>query len=436
MLRHTFIMTPNLWMRRALLLVVLICGSAISGRAAEPPAGGGALPVPLPDPLIDAEGRKITTAEGWKRRREELKRQFQDLMYGAIPPVPARVRHDVSVVDRAFLGGKATLKLVKITFEESGAPEIQLMLVVPNGGAGRSPVFLAMNFCGNHAIHSDPRIPLTRGWLYNSCKGCTNGQATEASRGSQQADWPLEEIVGRGYALAAFASTDIDSDRGDVSDGVYAWLAGRAGRENRPQDRGTISGWAWGFHRCVDYLVKDRDIDSRRIAIVGHSRNGKTALLAAAMDDRIALSIPHQAGCGGTAPSRGRIGESVKQINDRFPHWFNGAFKRFNDDPSRLPFDQNGLVALVAPRPVLLSNAEEDQWANPSGQFEVLRGAEGVYRLMGGGGLDAGVMPPSGQLVRSRLGYYIRPGKHSMTSGDWRIFMEFADHHLKGSRAR
>jgi hypothetical protein len=177
--------------------------------------------------------------------------------------------------------------------------------------------------------------------------------------------------------------------------------------------------------------VTDPDIDARRIAVVGHSRNGKAALVAAALDERIALAIPLQAGCGGTAPSRGKIGESVKQINDRFPHWFNAQFKKFNDQPERLPLDQHCLVALCAPRPVLLPNAVEDEWANPSGQFEVLQAADPVYRLLGAGGLEAREMPPTGVLVDSTLGYYIRPGKHSMTQGDWKVFLDYADKQLR-----
>lgn len=117
----------------------------------------------------------------------------------------------------------------------------------------------------------------------------------------------------------------------------------------------------------------------------------------------------------------------MKQINDRFPHWFNGTFKEFNTQPERLPFDQNCLVALVAPRPVLFSNAVEDTWANPAGQFQVLQAADPVYRFLGVEGLTAKEMPEPGKLVSSRLGYYIRPGKHSMTTEDWQVFLEYAD---------
>jgi len=276
-------------------------------------------------------------------------------------------------------------------------------------------------------LTDDPRVPIREEWTPNFCAGCTNNRPTEASRGAQSKDWPLAELVRHGYALAAFYSGDIDSDRADVSDGLYAYLADGDPARNSAANRGTLAAWAWGFHRCVDYLVQDGQVDPRRIAAVGHSRNGKAALLAAAFDERIAIVYPHQAGCGGSAPSRGTIGESVKVINEHFPHWFNAAFKQFNDDPNRLPFDQNGLVALCAPRAVLFSAAEDDQWANPKGQFEVLQATDGVYRLLGVPGLEAAQIPSLNQLVGHHLGYYIRPGKHSMTADDWRVFMEFAD---------
>jgi hypothetical protein len=428
------------------LICVVAAISCVNMRAATP-----AFPAPeqlpartdLPDPLVMLSGDKVTTQKQWvKKRRPELKAIFQHYMYGEIPPKPRQLDFKSEIVDKKFLDGKATLKLVTISIPGSDTPKIDLMLVVPNAAKKPAPVFLAMSFCGNHAIHSDPRIPLARSWLGSGCKGCTNNHATDAARGAQASDWPLEEIIARGYALASFANADVDSDRGDVSDGVHAWLAKeRTGSAaNSPtQDRGCIAGWAWGFQRCVDYLVTDGDIDKGRIAAVGHSRNGKTALLAAAFDERIALAIPHQAGSGGTGPSRvaakmaapqanGRpTAETIAVINKSFPHWFNAEFKKFNQQPEKLPFDQNCLVALMAPRPVLLSNAEGDQWANPSGQFDVLKAAEPVYALLKAGGCDAKEMPALNKLVDSKLGYYIRPGKHSMSAGDWMVFLDFAD---------
>jgi hypothetical protein len=427
-------------------MVVLV--SALSMPAAAPRfPEAGELPAQssFPGALVMLNGEKVTAEKQWvQKRRPELKSLFEHYVYGPIPPKPRNLKFDEKVVDKKFLNGKATLKLVTISIPGNERPRIDLMVVTPNQ-VRRAPVFLAMNFCGNHAVHADPRIPLAQSWLGSGCKGCVANHATDAARGTQAADWPLEEIVGRGYALATFCNADVDSDRGDVSDGVYAWLArektGTA--TNSPTaDRGCIAGWAWGFQRCVDYLVTDDAIDKSRIAAVGHSRNGKTALLAAAFDERIALAIPHQAGSGGTGPSRvapalaapqsnGRpTAETIAVINKNFPHWFNAEFKKFNAEPERLPIDQNCLVALMAPRPVLLSNAEGDRWANPSGQFEVLKAAEPVYKLLKAGGVAAESMPPNGKLIDSRLGYYIRPGSHSMTAGDWGVFLDFADKHI------
>ena len=412
----------------ALCGVFPLAGAAPSTQASFPEPSALPSQAALPDPLVMLDGRPVTSPAQWvKERRPELQALFQHYMYGTIPSKPAHASAKTLGEYHDFLGGKATLKLVRLETGPAKAPQIDLMLVVPNDRTAPAPVFLSMDFCGNHALTSDPRVPLARSWLGNGCKGCTNNAATETARGAQAADWPLAEIVRRGYALAAFYSGDVDSDRKEVSEGIYAWLAGGDPARNNPTNRGTIAAWAWGFHRCVDYLVTESSVDAHRIAALGHSRNAKTALLAAAFDERIAIAFPHQAGCGGSSPSRGKTGESVKAINDRFPHWFNAQFKQFNDAPERLPFDQECLVALCAPRPVLFTAAEGDQWANPAGQFQVLRAADPVYRFLGTDGLAAQEMPPRGQLVASRLGFYLREGKHSMTTNDWTVFMNFAD---------
>jgi hypothetical protein len=413
---------------RALAFELLACSAISSLAAPYPPASDLPVQTAMPDPLVRFDGRRIASKDEWlNERRPELKRLFAHYMYGEIPPKPTQFAAQKTGEYTDFLGGKATLRLVTLQTGPGHAPKIDLMLVVPNHRSKPAPVFLAMNFCGNHALTADPRVPLVRGWVYSSCKGCANGHATESSRGSQVSDWPLKEIVSRGYALASFCSSDIDSDQQEVSEGLYAWLSAGDPAANNPTNRGTIAAWAWGFMRGVDYLVADPDLDAHRIAALGHSRNGKTALLAAAFDERIAIAFPHQAGMGGSAPSRGKTGESVKAINDRFPHWFGAGFKPFNNAPERLPFDQNCLVALCAPRPVFFSAAEDDQWANPAGQFEVLKAADPVYRFLGVEGLSAQETPPVGTFIGSRLGYFYRPGKHSLTPADWDAFLKFAD---------
>jgi hypothetical protein len=355
-------------------------------------------------------------------------------MYGYLPDRPKTISSKVDHENRKAFGGKATLKEVTISFGPPELPCIHLLLVVPNQRQGPAPTFVGMNFCGNHALVDDPAVRLPGSWIYSTYPGVQKNRATDAGRGKQAGVWALEQSIERGYAVATFYNGDIDPDQAKVREGIQPHLRKLGLLKSGPDAAATIAVWAWGIHRAVDFLVTQKDIDRTRIAVVGHSRLGKTALLAAAFDERLALAIPHQAGCGGTAPSRGKIGESVKQINDRFPHWFNNVFKQFNDRPDRLPFDQHGLVTLVAPRPVLFSNAVEDTWANPEGQFQVLKAAEPVYRLLGAGGLDATQMPEPGKLIASRLGYFIRPGKHSMTREDWKIFLDFADRHLGRSQ--
>jgi (4-O-methyl)-D-glucuronate---lignin esterase len=305
---------------------------------------------------------------------------------------------------------------------------------VPNKGKP-VPVFVGLNFNGNHALLDDPDIALPTVWMRDG-NGVENNRATDAGRGKEIDVWNIRYVVEHGYAVATFYSGDVDPDKDDPTDGVQPHFRKAGITREGPDEWATLAAWAYGIHRAVDYLHSDKDIDTSRIACVGHSRNGKTALLAAAFDDRIDLAIPLQAGCGGTAPSRGTVGESVKAINDHFPHWFDAHFKAFNEHTDQLPFDQHCLIALCAPRPVLLSNATEDQWANPAGQFEMLKAAAPVYELLGAEGCSAGAMPETGKLVDSRLGYWIRPGKHSMTRADWETFIRFADKHFGRAQPR
>ena len=396
-----------------------------------------------PDPLTMRDGAKVTTARQWSRQRKpELQALFEHYMYGTLPSAPKHLKFDVERVDKNFFGGKATKKEVTISFsKDANAPAIHLLLVIPNAkpkdasssSAKKSrgfPVFLGLNFCGNHALVTNTDVALPTDWMAKSCAGCVDNRATDAGRGTQVDVWNLEQSIDRGYAVATFYYGDIEPDTTNATTGLRAYLANNGGSatwQMGPTDGGAIAVWAWGLSRAADYLVTDNGIDAKRMAVVGHSRLGKAALLAAAFDERFAMAIPLQAGCGGTAPSRGKIGESVKAINTHFPHWYNAEFKKFNDEPDRLPFDQNCLIALVAPRPVLIGAAQEDTWGNPTGVFEMAQAADPVYRLLGAKGLDAKQMPELNQLVGDHLAYFIRPGKHSMAEIDWKVFWDYAD---------
>lgn len=408
----------------ALLALLALFSQAANAAAAFPPASELPVQRDPPDPLRMFDGKPVTTKIDWfNRRRPELKELFQHYEYGYFPRA-AKIKATFEHQNMKFMDGKATLKLVTLSFVEAEAPRIHLMLVVPNQRRNPAPVFLGINFSGNHSLITDPNVPLPDGWMNNKYARVANNRATNEGRGKQVDTWAIEQSVARGYAVATFFGGELQPDVVDATNGIRSVFFGS---HNPEEDWGTIGAWAWGLQRVVDYLETDRDIDKKRIAVVGHSRLGKAAMLAGAFDERIALVIPLQAGCGGTSPARGTIGESVKRINTSFPHWFCGEFKKFNDEPERLPFDHHCLIALCAPRPVLLSNAVEDSWANPEGQFEMLKAADKVYRLVGVKGIASEEMPEVGQLMDSRLGYYIRPGKHSMTKDDWKVFLDYAD---------
>jgi hypothetical protein len=284
-----------------------------------------------------------------------------------------------------------------------------------------------MNFTGNHTLVTDTHVPLPVTWMAQG-PHVVNNRAVESGRGTLTNVWDLEQCIARGYAVATFYYGDVEPDDPGAGGGVRQSVHLRDGTD----DWGAIAAWAWGLQRAADYVAKENDIDSKHIALVGHSRLGKAAMLAGAFDERVAMVIALQAGCGGTAPSRGTVGESVERINTVFPHWFCGEFKKFNTQVDRLPFDQNCLMALCAPRPVLLGAAVEDTWANPAGAFEMLKDAGKVYRLLGAEGLSASTMPQTSQLIDSTLGFFIRPGQHSMTPEDWKYFLDFADKQWKG----
>jgi hypothetical protein len=376
-----------------------------------------------PDPLIMLDGSKVATSEQWfEKRRPELKDLFQYYMYGWFPP-PVKVQGVVTYTDAHFFAGQATLKLVTLKLNAAGAPETHLLMVIPNHRAGPAPIFLGMNFSGNHTLVTDANVPLTASWMPGRGPYVTNNHAVEAGRGTQTNVWELEQSIRRGYAVATYYCGDVEPDVTNATGGVRESIHRAAASD----DWGTIAAWAWGMQRAVDYLVTDTDVDQHHIALVGHSRFGKATILAGAFDERVALVVPLQAGCGGTAPSRGTVGESVQKINTSFPHWFDGEFKKFNTQTNLLPFDQNCLIALCAPRPVLLGAAVEDTWANPAGAFEMLKSAGKVYEFLGASGLSAQTMPELNKLVDSNLGFFIRPGKHSMTKLDWQYFLDFAD---------
>jgi len=390
----------------------------------------------LPDPLVDGAGRPVTTAAAWKEsRRPEVLELFASQVYGRTPRYASRPIVEVVETDAGALDGVATRKqLAVFPLGDREGPRFDLLLYLPNRAAKPVPAFLGLNFSGNQTILNDPAILLSKAWMRQANDGTVvDHRATEASRGKAAGRWPVARILERGYALATVYCGDFEPDHAEGwKEGVRAAISPQGARtEWKPDDWGAIGAWAWGLSRALDVLEMDPDVDGARVALLGHSRLGKTALWAGAQDERFAVVISNNSGEGGAALARRGFGETTAIINRAFPHWFCDRFVGYSDRESELPVDQHMLIALVAPRPVYVASAEEDRWADPKGEFLAAFHAVPVYRLFRLPALGVNTMPPTNQPVGDFIGYHIRTGKHDVTDYDWEQYLTFADRHLR-----
>ncbi len=360
----------------------------------------------LPEVLVSIEGKKVNDVQMWEEsRRNEILELFRTNVYGRVPSTEYTKSFKLVNEDKNAMGGDATLRQVDITIESNGnSLDIHLTLFVPNKVAKPVPAFLLI----------DNRGP----------------QNTDPERKVKSEFWPAEEVIARGYAIAVFSNADVDPDNfDDFKNGIHG-LLDRG--ERKPDSWGTIAAWAWGASRCMDYFETDKDINIKKVAVVGHSRGGKTALWAAAEDKRFAMAVSNESGCGGAALARRKYGETIARINSAFPHWFCLNYRKWSDNEDSMPVDMHMLIALIAPRAVYVTSASEDLWADPRGSYLSLYHSIPVFQLYDRNSILSDKMPPlNRQVIGGRLAYHIRDGAHNMLLKDWNWFMDFGDTILK-----
>lgn len=370
----------------------------------------------LPPLLVSTEGKAITTPEEWRNiRRPQIMALFSNLIYGAVP-VPAKpltIEQEIAQVEPDFMAGRATHKEVILHISnEHGKREMVLQVYTPNGLDSPAPLFLMHSFDDTRSLgfreHRKEPNKLVNGW-------------------------PVGDFLDRGYGFAAVYQQDlVGHNEVEFLNSIHRLFYPEGQSFPKASEWGVLSAVAWGGMRAMDYLETDKDVDATRVAVMGHSKMGKSALWTAAQDERFAMVISAQSGAGGAALWRRKSGETLEKMVTRFPYWLCRNAWKFVGNEDDLPVDQHMLLALVAPRLVYVHSGTGDTWADARGEYVSAYHASEVYRLLGKKGLESEASPPEGQpIIDSDIGYHVRAGGHSIEPYDWERFMDFADYHWK-----
>jgi hypothetical protein len=378
----------------------------------------------LPDPLVLANGQPVRDAKTWfKVRRPELLKLYDTDIYGRVPVRAPKATFKVVETDTDAMGGSAVHKLVLIQFgDKTNSPVVHLNIYLPANATGPVPMLL-------HIVFSSAPIP----------DATTNAAAAGPVRRPAMSEvGPVADILARGYGYATFRYTDIQPDGSNTFHSGVIGLALAPGQtQPAPGEWGTISAWAWGASRVLDYFEKDRAVDARRVALIGHSRLGKTVLLAGARDSRFALIYSSCAGEMGSSLARRDYGETIDDMAANFPWQFAGNFQKYAGHWNDMPVDTHEMIALNAPHPVFIGGGTLDQWADPRGEFLAEVAAGPVYRLVGKQDLGTTNGPlVDTPLITGDLGFHYHTGGHTITASDWNAFLNFADKYFKPGSAK
>ncbi len=385
----------------------------------------------LPKVLTCEDGQVVRTAEEWQsHRRPELLQLFEETMYGKPLPLPDAVEYQLLSEKADEFDGLAIRREIQMTFRmaDGRSHDLVVLMYVPAHQSSPVPLFAGLTFTGNHAIVEDPAVQVT-GLRYPKTQEAR--EKWSARRGKLASSYPIRTIIERGYACAFASYNDIFPDRADGwSNSVYRLWFDEDALATRLPDYTSIGAWAWGFSRVIDCALQWPEVDASRIACIGHSRLGKSALWAGAQDERIGLVCVNDSGCGGAALSRRRFGETLFSMchhNSFGKFWFVESLAERSLHPENLPIDQHELVALVAPRAIAVHSATEDQWADPKGEYLGAYHAGPVYRLFGIEGLSSPTPPPPDTPVGQTVSYLLRTGKHALQAEDWAHYLDVAD---------
>jgi hypothetical protein len=416
------------------LISVLIVSSSIYGQKENLNTVVAGFPVnydeahvgayTLPDVLKMQNGKEVTDAKTWtEKRRSEIVKLFEEYQFGKMPPRPTSLSFNVFDTGTSVFNGKAIRKQVTVYFtKDTSDHKMDLLIYLPAKAQKPVPLLLMVSFSANSNMVDDPGVKQGYVWTKEG-----NKVPTSQSRGFGKID--VESFISAGIGIATVYYGDIEPDfKTGFKYGIRGVYLKPGMKEPAPDEWGAISAWAWGLSRAMDYFETDKQIDAKRVALQGTSRLGKTVLWSGAHDERFKLVIASCSGEGGAAISRRDYGENIKHMTDtsRYYYQFAPNWHSYASDFNASPVDAHMLVALMAPRPLLLQTGDTDYWSDPKGEFPAAVAAEPVYELFGKKG-PTGPMPAAGDqtYLFNTLGYYMHSGGHGTVPSDWPLFIEY-----------